>query len=326
MTVSFIIIAYNEEKTLTSILQDLKKQDYPHEKIQVILVDGSSTDATKELMNLFAKENKSFKQVIVLDNPKRTLPCGWNIALEAAQEDVILRVDAHASIPCDFISNNIRCLESGEKICGGYRPNIIDGETPWKKILLLAESSMFGSGIAPYRHNSEKRYVKSIFHGAYCKEVFLKVGNYNEHLKRTEDNEMHYRMRKAGYKICFDPSIISYQYTRNTLARMMKQKFLNGYWIGKTTKVCPQCLSIYHFVPGLFVFGIVLTFSFAIVHIWAPCLVMWCCYWGLAIIMALTAILQEKKFSGSYMALPVLFFLLHISYGIGTLKGLLSRN
>lgn len=326
MTVSFIIIAFNEEATISALLKNIKRQDYPHKKIELLLIDGNSTDKTKEIMCRFAGEAADFKRVIVLDNPKRTLPCGWNIALDAVQEDVILRVDAHASIPLDFISKNIQCLESGEKICGGYRPNVIDEETPWKMTLLLAEKSMFGSSIAPYRRNNKKCYVNSIFHGAYCREVFIRIGKYNEKLERTEDNEIHYRMRKAGYKICFDPSIISYQHIRNTLKTMLKQKYLNGYWIGKTAKICPKCLSIYHFVPGLFIIGIFVTLLLAILHIWGPCLVMWGCYWGLAVIMALVAILQEKKFFGNYSVLPALFFLLHISYGLGTLKGLLYRN
>lgn len=160
--------------------------------------------------------------------------------------DAIIKVDAHAVIPEDFVSKNVRVLETGEYICGGQRPNIIDKPTPFKETLLLAESSMFGSSIASYRNNPGKTYVKSLFHAAYRREVFEKVGFFNEELVRTEDNEIHYRMRKAGYKLCFDPDIISYQYTRSSLKAMLKQKYANGYWIGKTSKVCPKCLSIYH--------------------------------------------------------------------------------
>ena len=116
---------------------------------------------------------------------------------------------------------------------------------------------MFGSSIASYRNNPGKTYVKSLFHAAYRREVFEKVGFFNEELVRTEDNEIHYRMRKAGYKLCFDPDIISYQYTRSSLKAMLKQKYANGYWIGKTSKVCPKCLSIYHFVPFAFVSAII---------------------------------------------------------------------
>ena len=170
---------------------------------------------------------------------------------------MIIRIDAHARIPEDFVQKNIKNIEAGEFVVGGPRPNTVDHPTEWKKILLLAESSMFGSGIASFRRkSSERKYVKSVFHGAYRREVFEKVGGFNENLGRTEDNELHYRIRKAGYKICYDPEIISYQFVRGTLKQMMKQKYGNGYWIGLTTGVCPECLSIYYFVPFSFLIAL----------------------------------------------------------------------
>ena len=116
---------------------------------------------------------------------------------------------------------------------------------------------MFGSSAASYRRSEKKSYVKSVFHGAYKREVFDNVGGFDEQLGRTEDNEIHYRIRKAGYKICYSPDIISYQHTRSTLKGMLKQKYGNGYWVALTLKVCPGCLSFYHFVPLCFVIGII---------------------------------------------------------------------
>lgn len=92
--------------------------------------------------------------------------------------EAVIRVDAHAHIPVDFVSKNVKVLEEGEMVVGGVRPNIVDEETPWKDTLLLAESSMFGSSIAPYRNGGngteEKIYMKSLFHAAYRREVLKK--------------------------------------------------------------------------------------------------------------------------------------------------------
>ncbi|MFJ8260430.1 glycosyltransferase family 2 protein [Rummeliibacillus sp. NPDC094406] len=324
-TVSFIIIAFNEETTIKKIFKDLIMQDYPHNLIEVILVDGISTDNTKNFMQTFSKEDNGFARVIVLDNPKKILPSGWNIALENAENEVILRVDAHASIPKNFIFQNVKCIESGEDICGGYRPNIIDEQTPWKETLLLAEKSMFGSSIANYRRNSEKRHVNSIFHGAYKKSVFDKVGKYDERLVRTEDNEMHYRIRQAGYKICFDPSIISYQHTRNSLRKMLKQKNLNGYWIGKTLWVCSRCFSIFHFIPMFFVLGILTTGIFAIFGLPQVAILLWGLYGLLNLFMSTISIIKNQKFHLNNLLLPILFFLMHLSYGVGTVVGLSKK-
>lgn len=324
MKVSLCVIAYNEEKCIEALFSDIIAQDYPHEKIEVVLIDGLSTDTTKEKMISFANEDNQFMQVRVLDNPKRIQSAGWNVAISNAIGNVIIRIDAHASIPSDFISKNVACQESGEFISGGVRPSIIDERTPWKSTLLLAETSMFGSGIAPYRNTGgEKIYVKSMFHACYRREVFAEIGGFNEYLGRTEDNEIHYRMHQAGYRFCLDPSIISYQHTRSSLSKMLKQKYGNGYWVGLTLGVCPKCLSIFHFIPFCFIIGIIVSTILAILNIPLLAIVMWGLYWLVAFMMAVASVWHEKKYY-QQLFLPFLFFLLHTCYGIGTLIGLIK--
>ncbi len=322
MIITVGVIAYNEKKSLGSLLKDICAQTYDHKKIEVILVDGNSTDNTKKIMETFKKNNqKDFYDVKVLSNPKRTQPCGWNVVLNNYSGDAVVRIDAHASIPSNFIEKNIETLSGGEDICGGFRPNIIDSPTPWKETLLLVETSMFGSSIAPYRRQQGKSYVNSLFHGAYKREVFDKVGFFNESLVRTEDNEIHHRMQQAGFKLCFNPEIISYQHTRNSLKGMIKQKFGNGKWIGLTLSVSPKCLSYYHFVPFLFVMGIIFCSIFA-------------CF-GYPLLLEILLLLYSmfdfvntvscftmRDIHFHYFLLPFLFPLMHIAYGVGTLVGI----
>ena len=226
-------------------------------------------------------------------------------------------------IPREFVSNCVRSIESGEYVTGGPRPNIVEEDTTWKHTLLLAEKSMFGSSIAPYRKSRRKTYVKSVFHGAYRREVFDKAGLFNENLGRTEDNEMHYRIRKAGYKICYDPRIISYQHSRGTWTKMICQKYGNGYWIGLTLGVCPRCFSIYHFVPGIFVlcllFSIVLAICSNIVY---PLCFLSIFYGILNLIMSFVTVKGEKLYI-QFLFLPFIFLSLHLAYGIGTIIGII---
>lgn len=295
MIISFCIVAYNEEKTISYLLSDLLLQTYPLKSVELILVDGNSTDDTKKIMNEFCVLNKKlFFDIKILDNPKRTLPCGWNIALKNYTGEAILRVDAHSHIPKEFIERNVKHLSDGEYVCGGCRPNIIDDETPRKKMLLSAESSMFGSSIADYRREQTDKCVNSIFHGAYRREVFDKVGTYDERLTRTEDNDIHYRIRQADFDIHFHPDIVSYQHTRNSLKKMIKQKYLNGFWIGQTMHINPRCFSIYHFVPMLFVLGILLTTVLYIIGMPLLGNAMWITYWILNITMAVFAFTKDK--------------------------------
>ncbi len=324
MNITVAVIAYNEEETLPHILEDIKKQSYPHKNMEVVLVDSMSSDGTRQVMEKFAGEmGQEFLGVKVLENPGKILCKGWNLAIDAFTTDALLRVDAHSSIPPDFVEKNVEALSEGEFITGGMRPNIVQGDSAWQHVLLAAESSMFGSSAAGFRRNGEKSYVSSIFHGAYRREVFEKAGKLREDLGRTEDNEFNYRVRQNGFRICMVPGIISYQMIRPNLRKMCRQKFGNGYWIGLTMGVCPGCFSLYHFVPGAFVCGILLTTVMAFFHVPWLAAIMWGLYWLLAVVMAVLAVRGQKKYAGHFL-LPVLFFLLHVSYGVGTVIGLLK--
>lgn len=323
MIVSFIIVAYNAEDFLNTTLDALKKQDYDKKKVEVILVDSVSKDLTKKIMLDFKKKNnKIYKRVCILDNPKKILPCGWNVALKEASGDVILRVDAHSTFDKNFVKENVKEIKNGENIVGGHRISITSSTSRWQKLLLIAEQSLFGSGIAKYRRTEKKEYVNTLAHAMYRKKVFDEVGLYNENLARTEDNEMHYRMKKAGYKFLLSPNIVSYHHARNSFKGMVKQKYGNGKWIGITMYYCPRCFSLYHFIPFVFVIGLV--FSLILLFFKFP--------WFILLITVLYALFNifniitisiKNKFHIEYLLLPFIFLALHISYGVGTIKGLL---
>ncbi len=325
--VTFGVIAYNEHRYLPDLLDDLLKQTYPKENIELIMVDGGSSDGTWQIMENFREKYQTeYSEIKLLYNPKKVQPAGWNIVICHMTGDILLRIDAHARLPEDFIEKNVACINSGESVCGGPRENIIDEKTNWKSMLLCAERSMFGAGIAYYRKGTEKRKnVNSVFHGAYRKEVFDKAGFFNEGLVRTEDNEFHYRIRKCGYMICYNPVIKSYYHTRNSLRGMIKQKFLNGFWIGKTLFICPGCISFFHLVPFGFVLAILLSTLIIYFGITWPAKVLWASY-GIVNLLISTAIIMETRDKNIYyIALPIIFLLLHTGYGIGTILGILKR-
>ena len=325
-TVTFGVIAYNEHYYLPDLLSDLTKQTYPKSLIEVILVDGDSSDDTWNIMQAFQeKYKKEYRDIKVLNNYKRIQPSGWNIVINNTTSDILLRIDAHARLNDTFVEKNVKCINSGEYVCGGPRTNIIDEETPWKRILLTAEQSMFGSGIASYRQKSDTRkYVKSLFHAAYRNEVLKKVGLFNENLIRTEDNEYHYRVRKAGYRICYEPEIQSFYQTRNSLKGMLRQKYQNGLWIGKTLFICPGCISIFHLIPFAFVVAIILSLLMYLGGIIWPSVVLWALYLAFDLGVSILTICGEKKRNVFGMVLPVLFLILHLSYGFGTMRGILE--
>lgn len=323
MVVSFIIIAYNADKYLNKSLDCLLKQNYDLSKIEVILVDSDSNDNTKKLMIKFKNQYKNkFNKIKVLDNPLRTLPNGWNVALNEVSGDAVLRVDAHTTFPYNFISLNVQEITNGEDIVGGKCESITLNNTKKEKLLLIAEESIFGAGIADFRRSDKKKYVSTLAFGMYRKKVFDTVGYYNTNLARTEDNEMHYRMRKAGYKFLLVPSIKSYRYARSSFKDMIKQKYGNGKWIGITMYYCPKCFSIYHFIPLFFVIGLclsILLFLLKIPYLLYLILILYALFNFINLIL----ISINNKFHLEYLLLPLIFFILHISYGFGTIIGLI---
>ncbi len=323
MTVSLCVVAYNEELFLPNLLNDLVNQTYPHHLTEIVLIDGKSSDKTKEIMINFSQNAASFYSVQVLDNPQRIQAAGWNVAIANAKSDVIIRIDAHTHIPPEFTAKNMALQEQGEYVTGGVRPCLIDNPTPWKETLLEVENSMFGSSISKGRKNTKSCYVKSMFHAAYRREVFEKAGNFNTNLLRTEDNEMHYRIREAGYKFYCDTDIVSYQYARSNFKKMVKQKYGNGYWIGLTLGVCPGCISLFHLVPFALVLGIVFSTILALFSFWHLAATMWAAYFLFTLTGTVCTIINKKANRWTFL-MPMLFLTMHISYGIGTLVGIIK--
>ena len=318
MKVSIIITARNEEKYLPMLFEDILNQTFPLQNIEVVLMDSNSTDNTRLVMEEFKKNNENLS-VQIVTNERQIQAAGFNEGVKHATGDVVLKIDAHSRIPADFVQKNVDEILAGAYVCGGNRPTVVDSADDFSKTLHIVEESALGSSIANYRKSDVKRKVNSIFHGMYRKEVFDKVGLADERLLRTEDNEFHYRVRKAGYDIIFNPEIESYQYIRPTFTKMIQQKFANGYWIGLTSHVCRDCLSLFHFGPGVFVATLLVLMMLTLVS-FVPLLTVVFLY--LLAVLGLSIFeISKQKFNPTLLLIPFIMIAIHFAYGVGTIKG-----
>ena len=318
MKVSIIITARNEEKYLPMLFEDILNQTFPLQNIEVVLMDSNSTDNTRLVMEEFKKNNETLS-VQIVTNERQIQAAGFNEGVKHATGDVVLKIDAHSRIPADFVQKNVDEILAGAYVCGGNRPTVVDSDDDFSKTLHIVEESALGSSIANYRKSDVKRKVNSIFHGMYRKEVFDKVGLADERLLRTEDNEFHYRVRKAGYDIIFNPEIESYQYIRPTFTKMIQQKFANGYWIGLTSHVCRDCLSLFHFGPGVFVATLLVLMMLTLVS-FVPLLTVVFLY--LLAVLGLSVFeISKQKFNPTLLLIPFIMIAIHFAYGVGTIKG-----
>jgi glycosyltransferase involved in cell wall biosynthesis len=318
---SFLIVARNAAGCLPDLLADYAAQDYPAERRELIVVDGASEDGTRRLAERFRDEHPDLA-VRVLDNPERILAAGWNVGLAAAQGDVLIRVDAHARIPPDFLRRNVERIAAGEAICGGQ---VVSVAPPgrWPQVLRLAETSRFGGGAAAFRNPGPPRYVDTLAYAAYRREVFAEIGGLDERLARNQDNELHDRARRAGYRFFYDPAIRSERRTRTTLRGLLGQKFGNGVWVGILLAVRPRCFRPRHLAPLAFVLalavgGLLLPLSpLFLAAVLMPYLVLDLAFTARAVVAA------DRPTRAAALLLLVIFPLIHLAYGLGTLWGLL---
>ncbi len=321
MKISFIVVAYNAAQCLDSLLSDLLRQTLPPAQIEAILVNSASEDDTLEIMRRFARHAPF--PVKILENPKRWLASGINVALRAATGDAVIRVDAHARIPADFLEMSLRALERGEDIVGGCVTSD-DPNTPWQGVMRALDTSRFCGGAAPFRNGGSARYVDTLAYALYRREVYDTVGFYDERLRRTEDNEMHYRMHRAGYRFYYDPSIVSRHAARTTLLEQLRQKWGNGYWIGRTMHIQPRCFAPRHLIPALFVLALIVCIALTA---WTglPLALLLITYMTCDIAFSVQSAIQQEQ-PLCLLLLPFLFPVVHIVYGTGTIVGLLTPH
>ena len=320
MKISFIVVALNAGGCLGLLLDDLRAQTLPPEQIELLLVDSASEDNTLDVMRAFAASAPF--DVQILHNPKKWLASGINIALRKATGDAVIRLDAHARIPADFLQRNVEALESGEDIVGG---SVLSAEpkTAWERVMRALDTSRFCGGAAPFRNSGSDRYVDTLAYALYRRDVYDCVGEYDERLRRTEDNDMHYRMHKAGYRFRFSPSICSYHAARATLRGQLRQKWGNGYWIGRTMHIQPRCFAPRHLIPALFVLALLIGLLLCPMTM-QPLALLLSVYLTADVIFAVRSAMEQKESRLlCLITLPFLFPVVHIVYGAGTLLGLI---
>lgn len=255
-TVSIIIPVYNEEKYINGLIESLKKQDYDKEKFEVIFIDGNSKDKTidiiKEKANL--EENDKYK---ILVNPDKITPKSVNIGIKEAKNEIIIRLDAHSEYPSNYISKCVYYLNNTDADNVGCLCHP-EGKTRIGKAIANVVSSKFGVGNSSFRTENESGYVDTVPFGTFRRELFEKIGYFNEELPRSEDNEFNYRIRKNQGKVYLFNDIEVIYYPRDTILKLMKMGFQNGKWATYTGYIIPGSMGIRHFIPLVFVIGLII--------------------------------------------------------------------
>lgn len=321
---SVIVPIYNEEKYIAKCLDSILEQDFPKDDMELLLCDGMSKDRTREIITEY--QNR-YPWIKLLDNPKRIAPCAMNVGIEAAKGDIIMRLDAHASYENNYFSALVRALDvyGADNVGAVCRTDVLNKNM---KTLAIREvlSNKFGVGNSTFRTGiNGAQEVETVPFGCWRREVFNKYGLYDTRLVRNQDIELNKRIIRGGGKIVIIPDTSCTYLARETWSALSKNNYGNGKWNILTVFYTRtfSSLSLRHFVPLLFLLSLIVPLLLA--FIWWPFALIsgtsLIAYTGL--LSAVSFRLSVKKHLNFFYVL-ITFFVLHLSYGWGSLVGILS--
>lgn len=329
--VSIIIPCRNEERYIRRCLQSVLDNDYPQDLMQVLVVDGMSADRTRDIVKEFQRRHVF---ISLLDNPRRIIPSAMNIGIQNASAGIILKIDAHAGYGKEYIRRCVTALLGSDAAnAGGVIRTLPRSDTLVGRAIVASLSSIFGVGNSLFRIGlRKKRFAATAYSGCYRRDALEKVGLYDERVARSEDILVNRKLLQRGEKILLLPDVVVDYYARSTIREFVQHNFDNGFWTTYPLRLGLRCFSLRHLAPLIFVSAV-----FAATVLWrllpagsrAAAAAGWLLgavvlsYFAVNLLATL-AVAVRKKDPGLLLLMPLIFCILHFSYGIGSLAGLAS--
>lgn len=321
--ISAVIPCRNEEKHIGPCLDSIIASDYPKDRLEVLVVDGMSDDKSRLIVEGYIRR---YPYIRLLDNIKKTLAAAWNLGIKNGKGDVIVSMNAHATIEPEFLSQCVYFLQKYDADCVG--PVIVthpQDDALFGRAIAVAMSHPFGVGNSRFRIGTkEPRWVDTVHCSAYRREVFERIGVYNEELVRSQDIELHLRLRRAGGRILLVPEMTIHYFTRSNPSGFAKYGFLNGFWVTNPYQFGTVVAQARHLVPMVFVSYVVGSVALSF---WWPVLrsvlmLVLTVYGAIALAVSVNTALKKRDVRFA-VVLPVVFLTYHATYGLGSLVGLL---
>jgi len=320
--VTVVMPVKNESSYLLQSMLTIIEQDYPIDRIDLMIVDGMSIDDTRQKIIQFISQYPN-RNIELLDNPRRTVAPALNIALRKAKGEIIIRVDGHCVIAPDYVARCVHhLLNDGVDGVGGPMETV--GETTVAQAIALSMSSPFGVGNSAFRTlKNETKLVDTVPFPAYRRETIEELGLFDEELVRNQDDEYNYRLRKMGKKVLLAEDVRSKYYSRSSLKSLFKQYFQYGFWKVRVLQKHPAQMKLRQFIPLLFVFSLLASVLMTLFTTWG--IITLALIFGSYILVNLIAsVWTARRGDWKVLALlPLTYAIIHFSYGLGFLGGLI---
>jgi len=326
-SVSIIIPCLNEEKHIGYVIDAIANQTFPMQLMEVLIADGGSNDNTVKII-----QSKQFEYpdlaIKIIDNPKRIIPAALNQAIRASLGEIIIRMDAHAIPDENYVKYCVENLSAmiAENVGGLWL--IQPGDSGWMaKSISLAASHPFGVGDAKYRYSCKSAFVDTVPFGAFNRDLFNKIGLFDEKLLANEDYEFNMRIKKNGGKIYFDPRITTKYFARGTISALAKQYWRYGFWKLQMLKKFPKTIRFRQAIPPIFVLGLFLLLVMSLFISW-----MLTIFVGLLLLYLLILLLgiiplyKKEKDLRLFIGVTVAIITMHFSWGSGFMASIFKKQ
>lgn len=322
--VSVIIPCYNEEATIGDTLSAIHGQTFPRPEMEVVVSDSMSTDRTRDRISEFQRAHPELT-VRVVENSARIIPAALNRAIEAAQGEIIVRMDAHSKPYPDYVENCVRALDEGRGDNVGGVWEIQPGASGWVAAgIAAAAAHPFGAGDAAYRLKPEAGAVDTVPFGAFRKSLIENVGAFDESLLANEDYEFNVRVRRAGKVVWLDPRIRSVYFARSTFGALGRQYGRYGFWKARMLRRYPETLRWRQFLPPVFVASVIFLLALSF---WLPARVLLgaelLAYAGLLFAAGLALAIKRRQ-PALAVGFPIAVATIHFSWGGSLIWSLLT--
>lgn len=318
--VSLVMPVRNERGYIAKCVDQVLRQDYPAERLEVIVADGLSDDGTRDILRDLAVREPRLR---VIDNPGRIVSTGLNAAIAAAAGEIILRLDGHAEVAPDFVRQNVLLLDEHPEAWSVGGPIQHVGTTAFGQAVAVAMSHPLGVGNAKHRYADYEGYVEGAQFPAIRRWVFDRVGNFDEVLVRNQDDEFNFRMTQAGAKIYISPRVKYAYFVRDSVRKLARQYFQYSFWRLPVLKKHRRPTTLRQLAPTLFYATMIVgaAVGIALKNVWIAAAL------PAAYLIALLGVgllLVPRLGPAVALRVPVAILVMHASYAWGWVVGLMA--
>ncbi len=323
-TISIVLPCRNEVRHIGRCLDSILASTYPQDRIETVIADGMSDDGTREIIAGYAAAHS---RIVMVDNPRRIAPAGMNVGIAVARGDIVVRMDAHATYPTDYLPRLVRALlETGADNVGTLVETLPADDSSMARAIAIGLSHRLGVGNSAFRVGaSGRKWVDHVCFGCWRKELLERLGQFDEELVRGQDVEFNARLLNQGGRILLLSEVSSGYHARRTLGQLARMMYQYGYFKPLIARKAGRILTARQLVPSLFVLAI---FGSAVLGlVWPAAFRALAAVAGsYAIVVAGSALLRTRRDGWrAALALLAVFPAMHFTYGIGYLQGLVDH-